>query len=99
MFYYLGLSLTKGYYGVDKLSLFHSVSNGNIVTVILFVIVLLISAWIAYKGVSGIEKANKLFIPVLFGCLVASAIHSAFLPGAVKGMNYLFSFEAQELLN
>lgn len=99
VFYYLGLSLTKGYYGVDKLSLFHSVSNGNIVTVILFVIVLLISAWIAYKGVSGIEKANKLFIPVLFGCLVASAIHSAFLPGAVKGMNYLFSFEARELLN
>ena len=99
VFYYLGLSLTKGYYGVDKLSLFQSVSNGNVVTVILFVIVLFISAWIAYKGVSGIERANKLFIPLLFGCLIASAIHSTFLPGADKGLNYLFSFESRELLN
>ncbi len=97
--YYLGLSVTKGYYGVDKEVLFNSVSNGNIITVILFVLVLLASAFISYKGVSGIEKANKIFIPALFICLIIAAIRSAFLPGAATGYNYLFSFDPAGLLN
>ena len=57
--YYVGLSFTKGYYGADKAALFASVSNGNIVTVILFVLILGISAYICYKGVSGIEKSQQ----------------------------------------
>lgn len=97
--YYLGLSVTKGYYGVDKEAMFASVSNGNIITVILFVVVLLVSAFISYKGVSGIEKANKVFIPALFVCLVISAVRSALLPGSGVGFDYLFSFKPAELLN
>lgn len=97
--YYFGLSVTKGYHNTDKVELFNSVSNGNIITVILFIIVLSISAFIAYKGVKGIEKANKIFLPILFVCLIVAAIRSITLPGAGVGLNYLFSFNPKELLN
>ena len=66
---------------------------------LLFVGIVLISAYVAYKGVSGIEKANKIFIPTLFICLVITAIRSLTLPGAAVGLNYLFSFKATDLLN
>ncbi len=97
--YYLGLSVTKGYYGVDKTTLFASVTNGNIITVVLFIIALAVSCFVAYTGVRGIEKANKFFIPALFLCLVVAAGRSITLPGAEVGLNYLFNFELHELLN
>lgn len=97
--YYLGLSVTKGYYGVDKTEMFNAVTNGNLITVLLFVLILAISAFIAYKGVSGLEKANKIFIPTLFVCLVIAAIRALTLPGAVDGLNYYFDFEFSDLLN
>lgn len=97
--YYVGLSFTKGYYGVDKAELFASVSNGNVVTVVLFVIILGISAFICYKGVSGIEKANKIFIPILFVSLVIMACRALTLPGATDGLNHYFGFELSDLLN
>lgn len=97
--YYLGLSVNKGYYGADKVALFDSVSNGNMITVLLFLLVLAASAFIAYKGVSGIEKANKIFIPVLFICLIVAVIRSLTLPGAVQGLDYMFSFKWSDFLN
>lgn len=97
--YYLGLSVKKGYYGVDKAALFESVSNGNIITVCIFIIVLFVSAFIAYRGVSGIEKANKVFIPILFTCLIITGIRSLTLPGASEGLNYMFSFSFKDLFN
>ncbi len=97
--YYLGLSFTGGYFGQDKATLFHSVSNGNILTVVLFVVILGISAGIAYTGVRGIEKANKVFLPVLLICLVVVAVRSITLNGASVGLNYLFQFNPAELLN
>lgn len=97
--YYLGLSFTGGYFGVDKVEMFNSVSNGNIITVILFVLVVVISAYISYKGVSGIEKANKIFLPVLIGCLIFVAIRSLMLPNSNVGLDYLFAFDINQLLN
>lgn len=97
--YYLGMSITKGYGGKDKVELFSSISNGNIVTVILFVAALGLSCLIAYTGVRGIEKANKIFIPTLFICLIVAAIRSVMLPGADVGLNYLFETDFSQLLN
>lgn len=97
--YYLGLSATNGYFGVDKVEMFNSVSNGNIITLVLFVLVVLISAFISYKGVSGIEKANKVFLPVLIGCLIFVAIKSLMLPNSNVGLDYLFAFDVKQLFN
>src|SRR6056297_3092625 len=97
--YYLGLSVTKGYYGTDRIALFDSVAYGNPITVLLFIAVLAFSAWIAYKGVKGIEKANRFFLPALIICILIAAIRSLTLPNASIGLNYLFSFKFSELLH
>ncbi len=97
--YYLGLSVTRGYYGADRVALFDSVAYGNPITVLLFVAVLAFSAWVAYTGVKGIEKANKFFLPALIICIVIAAVRSLTLPGAATGLNYLFSFEFSDLLH
>lgn len=97
--YYLALALGGRLFGIDHAALFASVSSGNIITLCLFILILALSAWFAYKGVKVIEKANKFFLPVLFICLIVAAIRSLTLPGASVGLNYLFSFDAKELLN
>lgn len=97
--YYLGLSIAGGYGEGDKVELFTSISNGNIITVILFVAALALSCFIAYTGVKGIEKANKIFIPTLFICLIIAAIRSVTLPGADVGLNYLFEIDFTALLS
>lgn len=97
--FYLGKAISKSYYGMDKVKVFNEVSNQNFVTLILFLLVLASTALIAYRGVSGIEKANKIFIPVLFVCLLISAVRSLTLPGAATGLNYMFGFEWSDFLN
>lgn len=40
----------------------------------------------------GIEKANKIMMPLLFCLMVILAVYIAFLPGAADGYKYIFSF-------
>ncbi|MBN1271731.1 MAG: sodium-dependent transporter [Candidatus Aminicenantes bacterium] len=51
-----------------------------------------IGGFIIYSGVvKGIERANKILIPSLFLLLGIACIRSLTLPGAVHGLNFLFS--------
>lgn len=60
-------------------------------TIIFHLISMAIAGFIIYKGVSGgIEKASKIMIPTLFILLFAAVIRSITLPGAAKGLEYLF---------
>lgn len=55
-------------------------------------LVWLISFIILYRGVSkGIEKVNKIFIPILVGLMILILIRSLTLPGAVEGLNHLLT--------
>lgn len=55
---------------------------------------------IIYAGVvKGIERANKIFIPTLFLLLIISCIRSISLPGAFKGLNFLFDPNLSQLGN
>ena len=47
----------------------------------------------------GIEKANKIMMPVLFFLFVALAIYIATLPGAADGYKYIFTLNPAGLLN
>jgi len=59
-----------------------------------------IAGFIIYKGVKeGIEKASKIMIPTLFVLLLAAVIRSITLPGAAKGLEYLFSPKLYMLAN
>lgn len=60
---------------------------------------MLIGGFIIYRGVRGIEKANKLFIPTLFLLLIVAMIRSVTLPGAGAGLDYLFSPKLADLFN
>ena len=47
---------------------------------------------IVQRGVvKGIEKANRFLVPVLLTLLIISAIRAVTLPGAIAGLNFLFT--------
>lgn len=59
---------------------------------------LLLSLIIMAMGIAGgIEKANKVMMPLLFVLFVGLAVYIATLPGAVHGYRYIFSFNAKGL--
>ena len=52
---------------------------------------MVIATIVIFKGVShGLEKINKILIPSLFVLLIILAIRAVMLPGAVKGLQFLF---------
>jgi NSS family neurotransmitter:Na+ symporter len=56
------------------------------------IVAALIGAWIIQRGVvHGIERANRLLIPALFLLLVVAMIRSVTLPGAGRGLEFLFN--------
>lgn len=61
---------------------------------------LIVSLAIMAMGVGdGIEKANKIMMPLLFGLFVVLAIYIATLPGANVGYHYIFTLDPAGLLN
>lgn len=96
---YLVLSVTKGYYGVDTLQLFESMTNKDPVTVLYFLVILFFTIFVVSKGISGgIEKLMKFMAPALLVCTVIVVIKSLTLDGAVAGLNYLFHIDTSYLL-
>lgn len=64
------------------------------------VIGLAVSLVIMAMGVAGgIEKANKVMMPVLFGLFLILGIYIAFLPGAHAGYRYILTLRPEGLLN
>jgi NSS family neurotransmitter:Na+ symporter len=47
-------------------------------------------AWAIWKGISSIEKVNKILIPSLLVIVILSVIRAVTLPGAGEGLAYLF---------
>lgn len=67
---------------------FVSSTYGSIIFTWLF---LLITAIIVSRGIKGgIEKSSKIMMPVLFALVVVVAVRSMMLPGAAKGLEYIF---------
>ena len=50
-----------------------------------------------YKGVSSIERVNKILIPVLLGIVVISVLRAVTLPGSMDGITYLFTPDWSQL--
>ena len=48
---------------------------------------------------NGIEKANKIMMPMLFGLFVILAVYIGFQPGASEGYQFLFTLDPRGLLN
>lgn len=46
-----------------------------------------------WKGISSIEKVNKVLIPTLLIIIFLSVIRSLFLPSSIDGISYIFNFD------
>ncbi|KXG44155.1 hypothetical protein U473_09180 [Tepidibacillus decaturensis] len=66
--------------------------------IIFQIIFLLLTVFIAVRGVEkGIEKSNKILMPLLTLLLVILMFRSLTLPGATKGLDFLFNFDLSKL--
>ncbi len=64
------------------------------------IIGLVVAMIIMAMGVAnGIEKANKIMMPVLFGLFVILAVYIGFQPGASEGYKFLFTLDPKGLVN
>ena len=83
----------------DGLTYWDSFVSANFQPLFFHFCAMLIGSYIIYKGVRGIERANKILIPSLFVLLIVAMVRALTLPGAVEGLNYLFTPSLSELLN
>lgn len=64
------------------------------------ILALAVSFSIMALGVAGgIEIANRIMMPILFGLLLILAVYISFLPGASEGYKYIFTLDPAGLLN
>ncbi len=64
------------------------------------VVAALSGAWIIQRGVvRGIESANRLLVPALFALLIIAAGRAVTLPGAGRGLEFLFNPDLSQLAN
>ncbi len=69
--------------------------------VVLFqIIAIAVSAFVVYRGIEkGVERVNKVLIPTLSALLLFSMIWALTLPGAFRGVAYIFTPHADTLFN
>ena len=99
---YLGFSFKKSW-GADSNGFFHNSFlkltdspfdfDGMVWPILIGISLVWIVNWfICYKGIKGgIEKANKILLPMLIVIMIIIAIRSVTLEGAITGLNTLFT--------
>lgn len=77
---------------------FHDFSHSVWLPIFWTVVVILMTHVVIMRGVqSGIEKASKLMMPTLFVLLIVVVVASCMLPGAYKGIEFLFKPDFSKL--
>lgn len=63
-------------------------------------IAIAVSAFVVYRGIEkGVERVNKILIPTLGVLLLISMIRALTLPGAMRGVAYIFTPQADSFFN
>ncbi|MCD6596067.1 MAG: sodium-dependent transporter [Bacteroidales bacterium] len=90
---YLYQSIINGFHGKTPDNIANMFDNfrGSFRPIIWFLIFMVLTAGIVMAGIkNGIEKFTKVLMPVLFLILIIISIRSLTLPGAGKGLEFLF---------
>lgn len=86
---YLYVSLAGGF-GEDVASEYGRLVSSPVIPLVCHTLFLLLTSGVVLAGVkSGIERFNKISIPVLFVLIVIIAVYSLTLPGSAAGVEYL----------
>ncbi|MFQ6045507.1 MAG: sodium-dependent transporter, partial [Gemmatimonadales bacterium] len=97
--YFFG-TLGSGFGGGDHEAYWQNLTTGNIQPVLFHLLALVIGCFIISRGVvKGIERTNRILIPILFGLLVVAAVRAVTLPDAVRGLGFLFTPDWGQLLS
>jgi len=96
---YLVASITGSVYSQDGIAYWNTFIGSRWEPILYQFIAMFICAYIIYKGVKGIEWTNKIMIPAFFVILLVAVVRSVTLPGAVQGLNYLFTPSLEKLFD
>lgn len=90
--YYLIESVTNTLPGnLDQATMIWDNFHGSGLPVLFHFIIMVVGGFIVIRGISSIEKVNKILIPSLLLVLIASLIKALSLEGSGAGIEYLFT--------
>lgn len=93
----LGSSLSGELMTADTEQWFSSFSGAPMGVVPWHIIVVVVTLLTLALGATGIEKTNKIMMPLFFVIFVVLAIRISMLPGAAAGYAYMFTFRWEQL--
>ena len=97
---YFFATLGSGLGGSDAEAYWQNFTTGSFQPIFFHLAAITIGCLIISRGVvKGIERTNRLLIPILFALLVIAAIRAVTLPGAINGLGFLFTPVWSELLS
>ncbi|MGD8727761.1 MAG: sodium-dependent transporter, partial [Gemmatimonadales bacterium] len=86
--------------GADLEAYWANLTTGNLEPVFYHFVALAVGCFIISRGVvKGVERTNRILIPILFVLLTVAAVRAVMLPGAVKGLGFLFAPDWAQLLS
>ncbi len=92
----LGAGFTSGNFE----AYWESFTASGIQPVYFHLLAMAVGCFIISRGVvKGIERTNRLLIPILFLLLMVAAVRAVTLPGAIKGLGFLFTPVWRDLLS
>jgi NSS family neurotransmitter:Na+ symporter len=97
---YFFATVGSGPMGADSEAYWQSFTGGGFQPVFFHLAAMAIGSLIIYRGVvKGIERTNRILIPLLFGLLMVAAVRAVTLDDAIKGLGFLFTPVWNDLLN
>lgn len=97
---YFFATLGSGLAGTNAETYWQNFTTTSFEPIFFHLLAITVGCLIISRGVvKGIERTNRILIPILFALLVIAAARAVTLPGAIKGLGFLFTPVWSELLS
>ena len=88
---YIVKAFSNGFENQNTTIIFESFKSSTFRPLLWQFVFMILTAWIVFSGVKdGIEKYTKILMPLLFMLIIVLCIRALTLPGAGKGLEFLF---------
>lgn len=92
-------TITGSIFAIDSTSWFDMISNSDFKLVIPHLILMVLVYFALVYETKGIEKTNKLIMPLFFILFLILSLRVFFLDGAMGGYKFIFSLDIEKLKN